>query len=460
MKKILLSTVIFSLAFSLVACDNIFQDNTVQTTATTVDTSETTADKTKTTSDDSTKTTGENIVETSQNVSEEVTETTESIDLEKLNLKEFSLHFIEEAFSIHSDFSSEGLISDVTPQWMNYYTWRRDLIQKRRETFGNQKQITKIEVEYYDEKENEEMAIVLISTLEHFYYTDEKDLPGASRATYIITFEKTDESYQVLSAFDSGSLSLQAQGFLEDSYGLETRPFARIQEIFIPFIPNTSEINKFHQIDLNQYKLADVKEGIEAFQYADLENLRSLELDNIEADKKPMQENAEVLAYDSNNGLKPLDREKMKQYIDLYALSRNSEWADITPYGGDCQNFASQTIFNGGAPMAVSGDNLWFFNNMDSRSPAWTGVVFMHRFILANNGQGPQGQEVSTWQKLDYGDMVLIDWTFDGFYDHTTIVSSTGKQARISGHSRDNYQERVSDLTGVKTFIHLLGYKE
>lgn len=374
--------------------------------------------------------------------------------------REYALAFIEEAYSIHSPLEFSSWITDDTPNWQEYLGWRRNTILNRREIFGNQKKLTNIEVEYEDVKETNDFAIVLFDTLEEFHYIDEPDMPATSRSTYILLLHKDNGKYSVAWTFDGGSISRIAQGNTEAKRGYETRPYLRVASIHIPFVSEESPYKRFSEIDVSTLFYLDMIRDIENFPYHDFTDLNQLEAVAIAQDQKAMGIEEDVLAYDPNSGLEALDREKMAKYIETYAMSRNNAWVDISAYGGDCQNFASQVLYEGGAPMTISGDYHWYFNSLEDRSPAWTGVDFMYDFIRLNRGQGPQGIETNTWRQLDIGDMILIDWTYDGVLDHTTTVNHSGKQARVSGHTRDNYNERISDLGGLKFYIHVKGYQK
>ena len=77
-------------------------------------------------------------------------------------------------------------------------------------------------------------------------------------------------------------------------------------------------------------------------------------------------------------------RVKAVEYALKWALSRNENYYDFTYLGGDCTNFISQCLHAGGFKMNYN-INGWYFNSLNSRSPAWSGVDEFWDFSVKNN---------------------------------------------------------------------------
>lgn len=55
------------------------------------------------------------------------------------------------------------------------------------------------------------------------------------------------------------------------------------------------------------------------------------------------------------------DREKAAAYALRWALDRNPKFYDYENLGGDCTNFISQVLLNGGAPMDYKETFGWYY---------------------------------------------------------------------------------------------------
>jgi hypothetical protein len=83
------------------------------------------------------------------------------------------------------------------------------------------------------------------------------------------------------------------------------------------------------------------------------------------------------------------------QYAKAWALKRNNKYYNFDNLGGDCTNFVSQCIHNACQIMNNNKNNGWYYYSLNNRSPSWSGVEFLYRFITTNNGVGPFGKLVN-----------------------------------------------------------------
>ena len=155
------------------------------------------------------------------------------------------------------------------------------------------------------------------------------------------------------------------------------------------------------------------------------------------------------------------DRQKAKEYAKRWAYGRNPKYYDFDNIGGDCTSFVSQCIYAGSGIMNYTKDTGWYYNSVNDRAPAWSGVEFLYKFLVNNKGVGPKGKETNI-DRVEIGDIVQLN--FDGIkFTHTLIVVNIGDiltldNIYVASHTYDSYNRRISSYT-VKSirFIHISG---
>lgn len=153
----------------------------------------------------------------------------------------------------------------------------------------------------------------------------------------------------------------------------------------------------------------------------------------------------------------PYDRAGAVAYASKYWTNYNPNYPTYDGQGGDCTNFVSQAIYEGGnasmyipSPLpspSVNGQSGWYtLNNVYQRASAWNDVNFFHTFVTneaAISGEGPVGYNVTTINELSLGDVIQYDWDGDDEWDHAVIVVwIDGGIPFVSGHS-DNVDSVV-----------------
>ena len=144
------------------------------------------------------------------------------------------------------------------------------------------------------------------------------------------------------------------------------------------------------------------------------------------------------------------NRQKAKEYAKKWAYSRNPKYYNFDSIGGDCTNFVSQCIYAGSGIMNYTKDTGWYYNSVNDRAPAWTGVEFLNKFLINNKGVGPRGQKVEI-DKIAIGDIVQLN--FDGIkFSHTLIVVNIVDTLRldniyVASHTYDSYNRRISSYS-------------
>lgn len=158
------------------------------------------------------------------------------------------------------------------------------------------------------------------------------------------------------------------------------------------------------------------------------------------------------------------NREKAVAYAHKWAFSRNKQYYNFDPLGGDCTNFISQCIHAGGAPMNYTRDTGWFYASLSKRAPAWTGVPYLHRFLTTNTGTGPYGSE-QPLSMAEIGDVIQCKWhNIDEFSHSLIIVAINGEPVPsnilIAAHTDDSDHRRLDTYWYEKMrLIHIEGLR-
>lgn len=126
--------------------------------------------------------------------------------------------------------------------------------------------------------------------------------------------------------------------------------------------------------------------------------------------------------------------------------------------GGDCTNFASQCIYAGGMSMNYKKIYGWYYINGNNKSPSWTGVEFLYKFLTTNNGIGPKGEETYL-TKIEVGDIIQISFDKNTF-THTLVVVQPGiniYNLKIACHTYDAFNKSLAEYTFEKfRCIHII----
>lgn len=140
------------------------------------------------------------------------------------------------------------------------------------------------------------------------------------------------------------------------------------------------------------------------------------------------------------------DRKSVYEYAKKWAYLRNPKYYNYDPLGGDCTNFASQCIFAGCNQMNYNKNNGWYYINGNNKSPSWTGVEFLYKFLINNKGNGPFGKE-TTIDKLDIGDIIQLSFDGNKFSHSLIVIQNSGSidNTLVAAHTFDTFGKRVSD---------------
>lgn len=156
------------------------------------------------------------------------------------------------------------------------------------------------------------------------------------------------------------------------------------------------------------------------------------------------------------------DREAVVRYATRWAKGRNPVYYDFEKLGGDCTNFASQSILAGSGVMNFAYPLGWFYRSPFERAPSWTSVQFLQNFLLRKEKSvGPVGK-LDILTNLELGDIVQVQT--NGIYTHSLVITKIeGRGDKpfdflICAHSYDALNRRLStyNLKNAR-YIKILG---
>lgn len=152
----------------------------------------------------------------------------------------------------------------------------------------------------------------------------------------------------------------------------------------------------------------------------------------------------------------------MVEYAKKWAYGRNSKYYNFDSVGGDCTNFISQCIYAGSGIMNYNKYG-WYYKNGNDKSPSWSGVEYLYKFLTQNNGVGPYGEDVSV-ESLQKGDIVQL--SFDGkVFTHSLIIIETDmnnniNKTLIATHTQDAYGRSIGSYNfNAIRYIHIKGIR-
>ncbi len=155
---------------------------------------------------------------------------------------------------------------------------------------------------------------------------------------------------------------------------------------------------------------------------------------------------------------KPYNRAAAVAYARKWALGRNTAYYDFQDIGGDCTNFASQSIYAGAGVMNYTPVMGWYYRSSSDRAPAWSGVEYLYNFLVNNKSVGPYGHVVPRDQ-VQPGDIVQLGRESGGFY-HSPVITAVTPEILVAAHTYDALDRPLSSyIYDVARFIHIDGVR-
>ncbi|QYH35068.1 amidase domain-containing protein [Salinibacterium sp. M195] len=139
----------------------------------------------------------------------------------------------------------------------------------------------------------------------------------------------------------------------------------------------------------------------------------------------------------------PVD-DQMQYLLKHWEDYNVDEYGDLNSVGGDCANFASQSLLMRGWTMTEE----WF--NYDAAadwSGAWGYVPTFENWLTDNPDLGATSLSFDQRDQVKVGDLVVFDWNDNDYLDHIQVVSSVETVdgeivIKMVGHNLDtNYRD-------------------
>ena len=154
---------------------------------------------------------------------------------------------------------------------------------------------------------------------------------------------------------------------------------------------------------------------------------------------------------------KNYDRNAAIAYAKKWALSRNPRYYNFDPVGGDCTSFVSQCLFAGSNIMNFNFEKGWYYNNGYDKSPSWSGVEYLYKYLTNNKDYGPRGRSVTS-SEIVSGDIAQLSFSGNKF-EHSLFVidgSSDLNKISVAAHTYDVLGKKISEYNFSKIrFIHI-----
>lgn len=135
------------------------------------------------------------------------------------------------------------------------------------------------------------------------------------------------------------------------------------------------------------------------------------------------------------------DRAAVVAYAKEWAYRRNPRYYDFSDIGGNCTNFASQCIYAGSGVMNYTPTFGWYYRSVNDRSPSWTGVEELYRFLVNNRMRGPQAM-VTGLEGVENGDIIQLKFDAGNRFDHSPVVINAGNKTpdtiMVAANSNDS----------------------
>ena len=165
-----------------------------------------------------------------------------------------------------------------------------------------------------------------------------------------------------------------------------------------------------------------------------------------------------------NMELQPYRREEAAAYARHWAYGRNPEFYDYERIGGDCTNFASQCIYAGTGVMNYTPTFGWYYIDEDNIAPAWTGVEYLHNFLIRSEiSPGPICTVTQDLTVAEPGDVIQLIFEGDVFQHSPVVIATDGSGLpsgiQVAAHSYDADCRPLDSYTYQQyRVLHILGY--
>lgn len=154
----------------------------------------------------------------------------------------------------------------------------------------------------------------------------------------------------------------------------------------------------------------------------------------------------------------PYHRTAAVAYARRWALERNPAYYNFEKIGGDCTNFASQSIYAGSQVMNYTPILGWYYRSSYDRTASWSGVEYLYNFLVNNKSVGPYARVVSQ-SEVQPGDIVQLGTRGGDFY-HSPVITAVTPTILVAAHSDDALDRPLSSYVYDRArFLHIDGVR-
>lgn len=141
---------------------------------------------------------------------------------------------------------------------------------------------------------------------------------------------------------------------------------------------------------------------------------------------------------------KEYNRQEAVNYASKWAYKRNPNYYNFDNIGGDCTSFISQCLYAGSKIMNYKKHVGWYYNSVNDRAPAWSGVEYLYNFLINNKSVGPSATIVDK-ENIQIGDIIQLRFSDIQNFSHSLlIVDKDEKQIYVATHTDDSYRRSLS----------------
>ena len=152
------------------------------------------------------------------------------------------------------------------------------------------------------------------------------------------------------------------------------------------------------------------------------------------------------------------NRHAAVSYARKWAFDRNPAFYNFDKIGGDCTNFASQSIYAGAKVMNFTNVFGWYYRSSYDRTPSWSGVEYLYNFLVTNKSVGPHARVVSQSEAMP-GDIVQLGTPSGDFY-HSPVITAITPMILVAAHSDDALDRPLNSYNyGTIRFLHIEGVR-
>lgn len=301
--------------------------------------------------------------------------------------------------SIYSDYfvSDNNFNTKLNTEIIDTMLYRRIVIKQ--EYPGNLSELNKkLSFNYNSIEVNANVADVDVAVTKTFNYESYPDVESATKDYYSISLKKEEDSWKIV----------EIENFVDD-----------IMKV---------------QLDDSNVNLESI-ESIKTYRNGILNNVQSYFSDTSSSVLESTATSSTRSTTYNGSGA--------ATYALNHALNYNNNYADFNGYGGDCANFVSQCIFEGGdLPMHYGSaytNTCWYYTNSTNRSSSWTGVEELYDYIFGSTSKINASH--SNWSSVGTGDIIQLVSGGEGY--HSLIItgiaySSSGKSdLLVCAHTND-----------------------